>query len=160
MVETSAAAAVAADLMQSDRIQMFHDHVLVKEPGTSITTPWHHDGPYYFVEGHQTVSFWSPLDPGREAEGFQIMEFDMQPGDDVAFHFRTLHGGRGDSPAVRSWGVFVVAGGRRCALSRAPASASDVAAAFPGHGMTAGQKLSEDWFPTILARQRDGPKFF
>ena len=58
---------LAADLMRSDSVQIFHDHVLVKEPGTSKPTPWHQDSPYYFVEGQQTVSFWSPLDPVTEA---------------------------------------------------------------------------------------------
>lgn len=67
VIEQSPAAEVAADLMGSDRVQLFHDHVLVKEPGTSKPTPWHQDGPYYFVEGQQTVSFWSPLDPVTEA---------------------------------------------------------------------------------------------
>ncbi len=60
-------AQVAADLMQSKTVQLFHDHVLVKEPGTSMATPWHQDGPYYFVEGRQNVSFWSPLDPVTDA---------------------------------------------------------------------------------------------
>ena len=54
---------VAADLMRSQSAQLFHDHVLVKEPGTSKATPWHQDSPYYFVEGRQTVSFWCPVDP-------------------------------------------------------------------------------------------------
>ena len=67
VIETSDVAAVAAALMQSDRVQLFHDHVLVKEPGTSKPTPWHQDGPYYFVKGRQTVSFWSPLDPVTDA---------------------------------------------------------------------------------------------
>ena len=58
---------VAADLMRADTVQMFHDHVLVKEPGTSKPTPWHQDSPYYFVEGQQTVSFWSPVDPVSDA---------------------------------------------------------------------------------------------
>ncbi|MDK3017174.1 phytanoyl-CoA dioxygenase family protein [Pseudodonghicola flavimaris] len=66
-VAQSPVAEVAADLMGSNSVQMFHDHVLVKEPGTSMATPWHQDGPYYFVEGRQTVSFWSPLDPVEEA---------------------------------------------------------------------------------------------
>lgn len=39
VIETSAAAEVAADLMQSPTVQVFHDHVLVKEPGTSMATP-------------------------------------------------------------------------------------------------------------------------
>ncbi len=67
VVHDSPAARVAADLMQSRTAQIFHDHVLVKEPGTSKPTPWHQDGPYYFVEGRQTVSFWSPVDPVAEA---------------------------------------------------------------------------------------------
>jgi len=62
-IQNSPAAEVAADLMQSDTVQMFHDHVLVKESGTAAATPWHQDGPYYFVEGRQTISFWVPLDP-------------------------------------------------------------------------------------------------
>lgn len=67
VIETSDVAEVAAILMQSGTVQLFHDHVLVKEPGTSMATPWHQDGPYYFVEGQQTISFWSPLDPVNEA---------------------------------------------------------------------------------------------
>lgn len=67
VIQTSPAADVAADLMQSQTVQMFHDHVLVKEPGTSKPTPWHQDGPYYFVEGAQNVSFWLPLDPVTDA---------------------------------------------------------------------------------------------
>ena len=66
-IRTSPVAEVAADLMGSRTVQVFHDHVLVKEPGTSKPTPWHQDSPYYFVEGRQTVSFWSPVDPVRDA---------------------------------------------------------------------------------------------
>ena len=62
VIRNSRAAEVADDLMRSDRVQVFHDHVLVKEPGTTKPTPWHQDGPYYFVDGVQNVSFWSPLD--------------------------------------------------------------------------------------------------
>jgi ectoine hydroxylase-related dioxygenase (phytanoyl-CoA dioxygenase family) len=57
VIKGSDVAQVAAKLMGSARVQMFHDHVLVKEPGTSKPTPWHQDGPYYFVQGRQTVSF-------------------------------------------------------------------------------------------------------
>jgi len=190
VVETSPAAAVAADLMQSDQVQMFHDHVLVKEPGTSMATPWHQDGPYYFVEGRQTVSFWSPLDPVREAtlrcvagshawarevlptrwvseagffpdegqympvpdpdaEGMRVVEFEMQPGDAVAFHFRTLHGARGNSSMTRrrAFSLRLVGDDARFVERPGPTSPP-----FPGHGMSAGQKLREDWFPTILSR--------
>ncbi len=62
-VFASPAAESAARLMRSKTARFFHDHVLVKEPGTSVVTPWHQDLPYYCVEGQQTVSFWIPLDP-------------------------------------------------------------------------------------------------
>jgi ectoine hydroxylase-related dioxygenase (phytanoyl-CoA dioxygenase family) len=62
-VEHSGAAALAASLMRSRQARFFHDHVLVKEPGTAVATPWHQDLPYYCVGGPRSVSFWIPLDP-------------------------------------------------------------------------------------------------
>ncbi len=59
----SPAAAIAARLMRSRSARFFHDHVLVKQAGTSAVTPWHQDQPYYPVLGRQNVSFWTPLDP-------------------------------------------------------------------------------------------------
>ena len=35
----------------------------MKFPGTKEKTPWHHDLPYYGVEGTQLCSIWLPLDP-------------------------------------------------------------------------------------------------
>ncbi|MEX2517784.1 MAG: phytanoyl-CoA dioxygenase family protein, partial [Paracoccaceae bacterium] len=67
VVRESPAAKIAAAAMRSDSAQFFHDHVLVKEPGTAKPTPWHQDAPYYFVEGRQTVSFWIPIDPVQDA---------------------------------------------------------------------------------------------
>ena len=62
LVRESPMAEAAANLMGSKTARIFHDHVLVKEPGNSIATPWHQDQPYYLVEGRQSVSFWVPLD--------------------------------------------------------------------------------------------------
>ncbi|MBC6404606.1 MAG: phytanoyl-CoA dioxygenase family protein [Rhodospirillales bacterium] len=59
----SPAAAVAGTLMQTRRVRIFHEHLLVKEPGTTKITPWHHDMPYYCVDGTETVSLWTALDP-------------------------------------------------------------------------------------------------
>lgn len=67
VVRESPAARLAAELMDSTTAQFFHDHVLVKEPGTQKPTPWHQDIPYYFVDGMQTVSFWIPVEPVRAA---------------------------------------------------------------------------------------------
>ncbi len=53
---------IASQLMKSNKVQLFHEHVLVKEPGTSKPTPWHQDSPYYFIEVTQAISFGSPMD--------------------------------------------------------------------------------------------------
>ncbi|MGD9864077.1 MAG: phytanoyl-CoA dioxygenase family protein [Pseudodonghicola sp.] len=190
VVERSPVAEVAADLMRSDLVQMFHDHVLVKEPGTSMATPWHQDGPYYFVEGRQTISFWSPLDPVREAtlrcvagshlwdkevlptrwvseegffadegqympvpdpeaEGMRIVEFAMEPGDAVAFNYRTLHGARGNTSTARRRAFSIRLVGEDARYVERPGRTSPP---YPGHDMQPGQRLREDWFPVLLRR--------
>ena len=58
----SPAAAIASRLMGSRSVRLFHEHVLVKEPNADVPTPWHHDQPYYNVDGAQTCSLWIPLD--------------------------------------------------------------------------------------------------
>ncbi len=63
VIRDSPAGEIAANSMGSKTAQIFHDHVLVKEPKTPKKTPWHQDSSYYFVEGKQTVSMWMPLDP-------------------------------------------------------------------------------------------------
>jgi ectoine hydroxylase-related dioxygenase (phytanoyl-CoA dioxygenase family) len=190
VIRNSPAAEVAADLMKSDRVQVFHDHVLVKEPGTSKPTPWHQDGPYYFVEGNQNVSFWSPMDavtgaslrcvagshawekpvlptrwlsetnfypsdetymavPDPDAEGMDIKEWEMEPGDAVAFNYGTLHGARGNSTEQRrrAFSLRLVGDDARYVERAGPTSPP-----FPGHDMTPGQVLREDWFPVIYQR--------
>ncbi len=190
VIRDSPAAEVAADLMGSDTAQLFHDHVLVKEPGTSKPTPWHSDGPYYFVQGRQNVSFWAPVDPVREAslrcvagshlwekpvlptrwlaetsfypneddymavpdpdaDGMDIREFEMEPGDAVAFNYNILHGARGNDAAARrrAFSLRMVGDDARYVERPGPTSPP-----FPGHGMTAGDRLREDWFPVIYAR--------
>jgi ectoine hydroxylase-related dioxygenase (phytanoyl-CoA dioxygenase family) len=190
VIRTSPAAEVAADLMRSAIVQLFHDHVLVKEPGTSKPTPWHQDAPYYFVEGRQTVSFWSPLDPVREAslrcvagshqwpkpvlptrwlseenfypdteaympvpdpdaEGMTVLEWEMEPGDAVAFDYRTLHGARGNQSQSRRRAFSLRLTGDDVRYVERPGRTSPP---FPGHGMRPGDRLREDWFPVIFQR--------
>lgn len=62
-IERGPLAQAAAELMGSAEVRFHHDHVLVKEGGTTTRTPWHQDQPYYNIDGRQTVSFWIPLDP-------------------------------------------------------------------------------------------------
>ncbi len=54
--------AIGAELMDSRQVQLFHEHVLVKEAATGVPTPWHQDAPYYCVDSAKTVSLWIPLD--------------------------------------------------------------------------------------------------
>ena len=136
----SPAAEIAGRLTQSSEMRIFHEHILVKEPKTSERTPWHHDQPYYCVDGEQVCSIWLPLDPvpreaglefiaGSHAWGkmfmpkkfltnkgydykpgsfdsipdidanrnqYEILSWDLDLGDCIVFHFKTLHGGSGN----------------------------------------------------------------
>ncbi len=69
----SVAARLAAETILSSRVQFFHEHILLKEPGATKPTPWHQDLPYYCVDGNQTVSFWVPLDPVTSANSLQVV---------------------------------------------------------------------------------------
>lgn len=69
----SPAAAIAADLLDSSTIRLFHDHVLVKEAGTSQRTRWHQDLPYYNIEGTQHVSMWLPVDPVPRSSSLEFI---------------------------------------------------------------------------------------
>jgi len=132
----SPAAEIAAKLTRSKTARLYHEHVLVKEPGTQEVTPWHHDLPYYGVNGEQLCSIWLPLDPVPQSacpefvagshnsgtlyyprlfinhrnyadgvEGFEsipdidkhrdeydLLSWDLEPGDCIVFHMRTIHG--------------------------------------------------------------------
>ena len=143
MVTQSPLAEFAAKLMKSKTSRIFHDHILVKEPGSSVVTPWHQDQPYYLVTGQQTVSFWIPLDPiprdrtieyisgshlwgkdfkpkrfdgtdlyeGDTSEpmpdieanryNLNIVGWEMEPGDAVAFNFKTVHGAPANASSSR-----------------------------------------------------------
>lgn len=179
---------VARQLMRSERAQFFHDHVLVKEPGTPRPTPWHSDSPYYLVDGRQSVSFWAPLDPvgdatlrviagshrwGRdvlptrwlsesdfypdgdyepvpdpdaEPDRWRVLEWQMDPGDVVAFHFRAAHGARGNATTHtrRVLSLRYVGDDARVVVRPGPTSPP-----FPGHDMSPGDRLREDWFPVV-----------
>lgn len=73
LVRTSGAAALAGELMGASTVRLYHDHVLVKEPGTRQRTPWHQDLPYYNVSGRQNVSLWFPVDPVPRASTLELV---------------------------------------------------------------------------------------
>ncbi|MGB4772872.1 MAG: phytanoyl-CoA dioxygenase family protein [Chitinophagaceae bacterium] len=53
-------AKIAADLMQTEGVRMYHDQALFKEAGGGIT-PWHADQYYWPLETDKTVTAWIPL---------------------------------------------------------------------------------------------------
>lgn len=63
---------IAAQLMGSQKVRLYHDHLLVKEPYTQQITPWHQDQPYYNIEGQQNCSMWIPIDPVSQ---YSTLEF-------------------------------------------------------------------------------------
>lgn len=69
----SAASVAAGLLMGSDRVRLYHDHLLVKEANTRQKTPWHQDQPYYNIEGQQNCSMWAPMDPVARASTLEFV---------------------------------------------------------------------------------------
>jgi ectoine hydroxylase-related dioxygenase (phytanoyl-CoA dioxygenase family) len=53
-------AKIAADLMQTEGVRLYHDQALYKEGGGGIT-PWHADQYYWPLETDKTVTAWIPL---------------------------------------------------------------------------------------------------
>jgi ectoine hydroxylase-related dioxygenase (phytanoyl-CoA dioxygenase family) len=55
--------AIVARLLGSERVWLYEDSVLVKEPGTVDRTAFHQDLAYFHVDGEQVCTVWVPLDP-------------------------------------------------------------------------------------------------
>lgn len=53
-------AAVAAQLLGVERVRIYHDQALFKEPGGGYT-PWHQDAMYWPLDGHRCITMWMPL---------------------------------------------------------------------------------------------------
>ena len=194
MLDTVMAEA-AALLMRSAEARIFHEHVLVKEPGNSMPTPWHQDQPYYLVEGRQSVSFWVPLDPipreialeyvkgshkwgkdfrpqrfdgtalyqGDASEAVPDVEakrvelgvagFAMQPGDAVAFDFRTLHGAPANHTSNRRRAISFRYVGDDARFARRPGRTSPP---FPGLAFEDGAPFDGPDFPVAWPRAANG----
>ena len=75
-----------------------------------------------------------------------VLEWDMQPGDAVAFDFRTLHGARANTSNQRrrAFSVRLVGDDARYVERSGRTSPP-----YPGHNMQAGQRLRTDWFPVV-----------
>jgi ectoine hydroxylase-related dioxygenase (phytanoyl-CoA dioxygenase family) len=185
---------VAATLMGTETARLHHDHLLVKEPGTTIRTPWHQDQPYYNIDGRDTVSLWIPLDPvprestlefvaGSHAshtwymprsffddralvfeEGsleevpdveadrsaYEILGWELAPGDAVAFNMLTLHAAAGSRNRRRAFSVRLVGDDVRLADRAHPTTPT-----FPEleGELAPGDPLEHPSFPRIWPRE-------
>jgi ectoine hydroxylase-related dioxygenase (phytanoyl-CoA dioxygenase family) len=63
---------VAAKLMGVDKVRLYHDQALFKEPGGG-PTPWHQDQYYWPLDTNNTITMWMPLVNLTEEMG--IMRF-------------------------------------------------------------------------------------
>ncbi|MGB3734644.1 MAG: phytanoyl-CoA dioxygenase family protein [Ilumatobacter sp.] len=185
-------AEAARQLMGSSTVRFFHEHVLVKEPGATERTPWHHDQPYYCLDGDQNVSLWVALDPvpasagmrflagshrwdrwfvprkfidhtpysaadeGFElvpdvdamiADGADVVGFDVEPGDVVAFHYRTLHDAPGNTMTSRRRAVSYRWIGDDATFATRP---WEVSPPYEADGLQVGGALGDDpRFPLV-----------
>ena len=162
-IENSPIAKIAANALQTNRVNFFFDAVFVRSPGTQFRTPFHQDEPYWSIKGFDTCSIWMPLVPvekrsalefvagshlwrqqfrqinfakfqvvsrsqkktgegeRRDAQGevyeefpdiegsrerYNIVSWNMNPGDCVIFNGRTIHGGSGHLAKDRDLKVF------------------------------------------------------
>lgn len=53
-------AQVAAELLGVERVRLYHDQALCKEPGGG-RTPWHQDQYYWPLDTDRTITMWMPL---------------------------------------------------------------------------------------------------
>lgn len=144
LVFESPCARLAHQAMGSRTVTFFYDQLFVKEPGTQVPTPWHHDLPFWPIEGQQICSIWMPLDPVTRAssgleyvrgshrwnqrfkaitpdynpymmasdlddppdidaqrDAYDLVNWDMEPGDVLLFHPLVLHGSSGNTTTTR-----------------------------------------------------------
>ena len=145
---------LAAQLLNSEKINLFYDQLFVKEPETTNSVRWHNDQPYWPIRGWSVISFWIPLDkitkengslefikgshkskkwyqPEHFAPGsskpyeqnskfekipniesnrnkYDIISYDMNPGDLLAFHALVVHGSGGNFSKVRRRRAYAV----------------------------------------------------
>jgi ectoine hydroxylase-related dioxygenase (phytanoyl-CoA dioxygenase family) len=85
--------------------------------------------------------------PDPDAEGMRVLEWQMEPGDAVAFNYGTLHGARGNTTASRRRAFSLRLLGDDARYVTRPGRTSPP---FPGHDMVEGQVLRQDWFPFLI----------
>ena len=180
---------IAKVLMQSNKVNLFHEHVLIKEVGSKKRTPWHQDQSYYCVNGKDNCSLWIPLDPiskrncpefilgshkwkdqflptkfiGKDYElkdkefkkipeieknkkKYNIISWNLEPGDAIAFNFATVHGAPGNNTKKRRRAFSARFTGDDATFAKRK---GEISPPFPEVKLKHGDKLDSDTFPII-----------
>jgi len=184
---------IAAAVMSSSRVNLFYDHLLVKQPGSDVPTKWHNDQNYWPVEGRQICSIWIALDPVDQSNGrvgfvrgshlwpqrfqpmdftrmspildsdyqpvpdidghpgdYEILAWDLEPGDCVVFSGLCLHGAPGNETTRTRRAVSV-----RYTGDDVRFAVKHKSIPFPQDpGLCHGDKLSGDLFPIAFESRR------
>ncbi len=193
----SPAAEIAGTLMQATKINLFYDHLMVKEPGAVAPTPWHQDMNYWPVEGDQICSMWiafdevgldngglefvrgshhtgeryqfvdfrgkdvseesefAPLpDIESDRDAYDIVTWNLQPGDALVFHGLTLHGARSNDTAEYRRRALSVrwTGDDMCFIRR-----QKMIALPHDPGLEPGDKLDCELFPVVWPHAKSSP---
>lgn len=190
---------LAGQFFGANKVNLYFDHLFVKEPGADSPTPWHNDQPYWPVAGWQVMSFWLALDPVSRDSGaveyvrgshkwdrwfqprgfsdsstginayaqnpdyepipdidadrgaYDIVSFDMEPGDVLAFHALTLHGAGGNARRDRRRrGYAVRYTGDDAVYDPRPGTS----ALLHDADLTQGEPLDSPRFPVVWTRAR------
>ena len=110
-------------------------------PKLVLPVKWLNDSDFYNQQNDQYMTM-----PEVDGGDYRILEWEMQPGDAILFDFRTVHGAKGNlqNRRRRAFSMRWVGDDARFAQR-----AGKTSPPFPGHGMHAGQRLREDWFPVL-----------
>lgn len=186
---------VAARMLRTDRVRLYYDYLLVKEPGASNPTPWHHDFPYYPQKGSNTISLWIALDPVTRESGaveyvkgshrwgklfrpgafsgnesfdgtpfeavpdvdnhrdkYDILSWDMQPGDCLVHHVLTLHGAPENRANIRRRGLAVRWQAGDVYFDPRPKTAPGLNKMAIASGLKQGDRFGGKYFPEFQVR--------
>ena len=87
----------------------------------------------------------------RHPEDYEILAWDLAPGDVIAFDFRTLHGTTAGRVRGRRRALSTRWLGDDVTYCRRPGETSPP---FPDIGLEDGERMREDWFPVVW--RKDG----
>ena len=184
-------AKIAGSLMKSKKVNLFHEHVLIKEKGSKKRTPWHQDQGYYCVQGRDNVSIWIPLDTidinssmefilgshkwnkiflptkfkgydydhkDKEFEkipdiennrkDYEIISYECELGDAIAFNYATIHAAYGNNSNTRRRAFSVRFTGDDARYIKRK---GEMSPPFPNINLKNNEVLDSETFPVLIS---------